>query len=90
MDVFDYELEQNFPNPFNTSTTIKYSIKEDGFVKLTIFDILGQEIENILNEFKFAGNYLIQFNATKLPSGMYLYRLESDKFSKIQKMTLLK
>lgn len=88
--VFDYNLEHNFPNPFNPSTTINYSIKEDGLVKLIIYNILGQEVRTLLNEFQNAGSYSIQFNSENLPSGVYLYKLHSGSYSKILKMIVTK
>lgn len=86
----EYVLEQNYPNPFNPSTKISYSIPQDGFVKLQIFNILGQEIETIENEYKKAGSYEIEFNGMDLSSGVYLYKLTVNDFSMSRKMILLK
>ncbi len=88
--VFDYELEQNYPNPFNPSTIIKYSIKEDGFVKLAVFNIIGQEIKTLVNESKTAGIYSVQFDASELPSGVYVYQLISGWYSNSKKMIITK
>lgn len=88
--VFDYELEQNHPNPFNPSTIIKYSIKEDGYVKLAVFNIIGQEIKTLVNEFKNAGIYSVQFDASELPSGVYVYQLLSGWYSNSKKMLITK
>jgi len=86
----DYTLFQNFPNPFNPSTTIKYSIPADGVVKLTVLNAIGEEIETLVNEYKPEGAHEVIFNAKNIPSGIYLYRIETDKFSSVKKMVLLK
>lgn len=85
-----FELRQNYPNPFNPSTTIEFSIPERSFVKLTIHNLLGQEIEALVSEEKEAGTYRTQWSAAKLPSGVYLYRLETPKFQMTKKMLLVK
>lgn len=85
-----YGLSQNFPNPFNPRTNISFSIAEKGFVKLVIYDLLGTELASLVNEIKEAGNYSVKFNAEKLPSGIYLYKIESGKFQETRKMILLK
>ncbi|MBE0571279.1 MAG: T9SS type A sorting domain-containing protein, partial [Ignavibacteriaceae bacterium] len=85
-----YSLEQNFPNPFNPSTTIKYSISEDGFVKLSIYNLLGEEVTTLVNNEQKAGRYEVVFDAAKLSSGVYMYRLESKNFLSIKKMLLVK
>lgn len=86
----EYALAQNYPNPFNPSTTINYSITEDGFVKLAVYNMLGEEVAIIVNETQKAGNYDIAFNAVNLPSGVYVYRIESAKFTAARKMLLIK
>ncbi|RKY98676.1 MAG: hypothetical protein DRQ13_03285, partial [Ignavibacteriae bacterium] len=73
----DFKLFQNYPNPFNPSTNIKFKISESGFVSLKIYDILGNEIATLVSEEKPAGNYKVEFNAAKLPSGVYFYRLQA-------------
>ncbi len=85
-----YGLAQNYPNPFNPSTVIEYSIANGGNVKLTIFNVLGQEIRTLENGYKEAGIYHINFNASDLPSGIYYYRIESGGFTSVKKMILLK
>ena len=80
----------NYPNPFNPSTTIKYEIKELTDVKLKVFDILGREIFTLVNEEKPAGSYEIVFDAISLPSGVYFYRLQAGEFISTKKMLLLK
>jgi glycosidase len=86
----DYNLYQNYPNPFNPSTTIRYSIINPDVVKIKIYDVLGREVRTLVNEFKQAGTYELQFSANGLASGIYLYRIESGKFIKTKKMILLK
>ncbi|MBN2571364.1 MAG: T9SS type A sorting domain-containing protein [Ignavibacteriales bacterium] len=86
----EYKLEQNYPNPFNPSTIISYSIPEPGQIQIKIFDILGQEISTLVNEFKQAGNYKIDFNASGLVSGIYFYQITANKYSSTKKMILLK
>lgn len=86
----EYILEQNYPNPFNPSTKITYSIKQDGLVMLKIYDILGKEIRTLVNGFVPAGNYEIEFNASDLPSGMYIYKIQSGGFTDAKKMLLTK
>jgi hypothetical protein len=83
-------LSQNFPNPFNPSTTISYQIPEPGFVSLKVFDVLGNEIATLVNEEKPAGNYEFNFDGTQLTSGIYFYRIVWDNFSETKKMSLIK
>jgi enterochelin esterase family protein len=73
----EYFLSQNFPNPFNPATTIKYLIPEMSKVSLALFNLLGEEVTTLVNEEKSAGNYTVEFNATNLPSGVYFYRLQA-------------
>lgn len=86
----EYNLEQNYPNPFNPSTTIRYSITQPDVVRIKVFDILGREVKSLVNEFKQTGNYEVEFDASGLSSGMYLYRIESGSFIQTKKMILLK
>ncbi|MCZ7609348.1 MAG: T9SS type A sorting domain-containing protein [Ignavibacterium sp.] len=86
----DYYLLQNYPNPFNPSTTIKYSLKDDGKVSLKIFNSLGEEVRTLVNEIKPAGNYEVEFNASELPSGIYIYSIQAGEFISSKKMILLK
>ena len=85
-----YNLEQNFPNPFNPSTTIRYSITEPGKVKLTLYNLLGEAVATLVNEEKPTGNYSIEFNAANLPSGVYFYQLRAGDYTLVKKMILLK
>ncbi|HRN26561.1 MAG TPA: T9SS type A sorting domain-containing protein [Ignavibacteriaceae bacterium] len=86
----EYSLEQNYPNPFNPTTQINYSIKEAGLVQLKVYDILGKEIATLVNENKETGNYIIDFNAAELPSGVYIYQLTTPGFTLARKMILAK
>ena len=85
-----YDLAQNFPNPFNPSTSIRFSIPEAGVVTLKIFNLLGEEVATLVNEFKNAGNYNVQFDASKLTSGVYVYRISTGNFTTSKKMMLMK
>ena len=83
-------LSQNFPNPFNPSTKIKYSIPQASKVIIKVFDILGNEIETLVKEEKQTGTYEITWYAENLPSGVYFYQLKAGNFVETQKMLLLK
>ncbi|HLG32133.1 MAG TPA: T9SS type A sorting domain-containing protein, partial [Ignavibacteriaceae bacterium] len=85
-----YQLSQNYPNPFNPSTTISYSIPKEGNVVLKIYNVLGQEIKTLINQFQSAGNYKISFDASFLTSGIYFYSIRSDNFTQVKKMVLVK
>jgi hypothetical protein len=85
-----YSLAQNYPNPFNPTTKIEYSLKEAGAVKISIFNVLGQKVQTLVNESKNAGVHHVSFNASSLPSGMYIYRIEAGSFISAKKMMLLK
>lgn len=86
----NYFLEQNYPNPFNPSTQISYGVKEGGFVSLKVYNILGSEIATLVNDFKSAGNYIVDFKGSNLASGIYIYRLSVNNFIQTQKMILEK
>lgn len=86
----DYNLEQNYPNPFNPSTTIQYDIPKTSNVKLTIFDVLGCEIKNLVNDINEPGRYTVDFDASSLPSGMYIYKITAGKYTTSKKMMLVK
>lgn len=85
-----FTLEQNYPNPFNPTTTIEFSLNTASPVKLTVFDILGQEVATLVNENKSVGSHKVQWRANTMPSGVYYYRLEADGISKTHKMVLMK
>ena len=88
--VMEYSLSQNFPNPFNPTTTINFTLPLSGNVKLTIFNVLGQEIKILANGFKEAGIYTFNFDASDLNSGMYIYKIETGSYTQTRKMTLVK
>ena len=85
-----YNLSNAYPNPFNPSTIINYSVKEAGLVSLKVYDILGSEVANLVNETKEAGNFAVEFNAANLPSGVYIYTLQVNGYSESKKMLLMK
>jgi hypothetical protein len=86
-----FSLGQNYPNPFNPATVIKFAIPVSGFVSLKVFDILGKEVSVLVNGEMKAGEYKADFDASKLPSGVYFYKLTSNKgFSSTKKMILVK
>jgi hypothetical protein len=87
----EYSLAQNYPNPFNPSTIISYSIPQSDFVTLKVYDVLGNEIRTIINEYQQAGEYKINFNAGKIASGIYIYCLKaSNNFVQTKKMLLVR
>jgi hypothetical protein len=85
-----YSLSQNYPNPFNPTTSIQFGIPKEGFVKLSVFNVIGQEIQVLVNKNMSAGNYKVNFDASKLNSGMYLYRIEAKDYTSVRKMLLVK
>ena len=88
--VNSYVLYQNYPNPFNPVTTIRYELPQDGQVTIEIFDILGQKVKTILNEFKKADRYEVTFSSAGLASGVYIYQLRVNDFIQSKKMLLIK
>ncbi len=86
----DYELKQNYPNPFNPSTTIRFSVPQSEFISLKIYDVLGNEVETLVNQDLSAGSYEVQFNANSLSSGIYFYQLITGNYSETKKMNLIK
>ena len=89
-----YELFQNYPNPFNPSTNIKFSLPEDTKLAINIYNLLGERVATVLNEELKAGFHQIEFNSNSagysLASGVYIYSIESNNFSKVKKMILMK
>ena len=88
--VYEFKLHNNYPNPFNPKTTINYSILSSGLVSLKVYDILGNEVANLVNEKKSEGNHTVEFYASELPSGIYFYKLTSGNFTSVKKMILMK
>jgi len=88
--VHSYRLSQNYPNPFNPVTTISYQLPEVSKVELTIYNILGQKVRTLVNKKQAAGSYSLQFNASDLASGLYVYRIKAGSFVSCKKMLLIK
>ena len=85
-----FDLSNNYPNPFNPSTTIKFDLPKNSKVKLSVYNILGQEVAVVLNKDLNAGSHEIKFNGLALSSGLYFYKMEAGKFVSIKKMMLIK
>ncbi len=85
-----FNLSQNYPNPFNPETNIEFSVTREGNVKILVFDILGKEIAEVLDQNLIAGTYSTKFNAQDLPSGIYVYKLITQGFTESRKMMLIK
>jgi hypothetical protein len=88
--VKKFSLKQNYPNPFNPNTVIEFYIPEEGFTSLIIYDILGREAAQLLNEELDAGFYSFEFSGANLTSGIYFYRLQSNELVEVKKMSLIK
>ncbi len=86
----DFSLFQNYPNPFNPSTVINYRLPVSGNTTLKVFDALGNEVATLVDGYKPAGSYEVEFNASSLSSGMYLYKLQVGEFNAVKKLILLK
>lgn len=86
----EYVLSQNYPNPFNPTTTIEYIIPEDGQVSLSVYNLLGEKVEELINEFKESGIYTVDLDATNLSSGSYIYVLRANGNTVSKKLTILK
>jgi len=92
---YEFVLNQNYPNPFNPSTVISYEIPNnnsrfDQNVSITIFDVLGKFVKTLVNEYKHAGRYFVEFDASDLSTGIYYYKLTYNNVSKTKKMIFLK
>jgi myo-inositol-hexaphosphate 3-phosphohydrolase len=85
-----FSLEQNYPNPFNPVTNIIFSIPKSGMVKLVVYDIIGKQVSELVNGNYNAGSYKVDFNASVLSSGVYFYKIETNGFTDIKKMMLIK
>lgn len=86
----NFSLSQNYPNPFNPSTTIRYELPSLNFVSIKIYDMMGREVRILINQFQEPGFYNINFDASKLPGGIYFYKIQAGKFSSVKKLLLLK
>ncbi|HEY6906542.1 MAG TPA: T9SS type A sorting domain-containing protein, partial [Ignavibacteriaceae bacterium] len=86
----EYSLAQNFPNPFNPSTVIKYTVPQNGPVTIKLYDITGREVSTLVNEVKTVGSYELKFDASGLASGVYIYRMIAKDFVSVKKMSILK
>lgn len=86
----DYKLFQNFPNPFNPATIISYKINQSGFVTLKVYNLVGQVVKVLVSENQESGTYSKQFDASGLPAGIYLYKLQVNSFTSVKRMTLIK
>jgi hypothetical protein len=89
-EKYNFSLFKNYPNPFNPATKIRFSLPEASFVTLKVYDVLGREIKELVNEVKPSGEYEVEFNGSNLPSGTYVYKLTAGKYSAVGKMTLMK
>ncbi len=86
----EYFLSQNYPNPFNPSTKISWQVPVGSHQTLKIYDVLGNEVATLVDEYKPAGSYEVEWNAAGLPSGIYFYQLKAGSFVESKKMVLLK
>ncbi|MBT8377955.1 MAG: aryl-sulfate sulfotransferase, partial [Ignavibacteria bacterium] len=89
-ETYSYSLSQNYPNPFNSSTKINFSVHQESNVNLSIYNLLGELVSTLVNEQKKPGHYEYAFNASELPSGIYLYSIKAGSFMKIKKMVFLR
>ena len=85
-----FTLSQNYPNPFNPATMIEYAIPQNSLVTLKVYNILGQEVASLVNQEQKASSYTVNFDASRLASGIYFYKLQAGSFSVTKKMLLLK
>jgi hypothetical protein len=88
--IFHYSLDNNYPNPFNPTTTINYSLASSGKVNISVYNILGQEVATLINKYQHAGEHRVAWNGHGLSSGVYIYRLRSNDFVQTKKMMLMK
>ena len=86
----EYSISQNYPNPFNPTTTIQFAIPKDEYVKLVVYDVTGKVVTELVNGYKSAGRYNVEFNASGYASGIYYYRIEAGAYKSVQKMMLIK
>ena len=90
LSVSAFQIKQNYPNPFNPSTKIRFAVPENKFVNLSVYNLLGENVVELVNEVKDAGEYEVNFNAANLPSGIYIAKINAGTYSQSIKMTLLK
>ena len=88
--IKEFELFQNYPNPFNPSTYISYQLPTGIFVTIKVYDVLGKEVKTLVNEHQNVGRYSMEFNASKLPSGVYFCTINAGKYSATKKLLLIK
>ncbi len=85
-----FTLNQNYPNPFNPSTILSYTLKADATVKLTVYNLVGQSVAVVVDEYQSTGYHEYSFDANDLPAGVYLYKLQVGDYSSVKRMTLVK
>jgi Secretion system C-terminal sorting domain len=90
VEIANYVLGDNYPNPFNPTTQISYQIEKNGFVNLVVYNSIGQKVANLVSQKQSRGSYSVKFDATDLPSGVYVYKLQVNEFSSTKKMLLTK
>lgn len=90
LEYYEYNLFNNYPNPFNPTTQISYEIKESGYVQLKVYNSLGEEVAELVNELKSVGKHQVKFNAENLPSGVYIYMIKVNEYVKNNKMLLIR
>lgn len=88
--IFKFDLIQNYPNPFNPSTSIQFSVGSGQLVTLKVYDVLGNDVATLVNEYRNAGTYEVEFNSAALSSGFYFYKLQAGSFVETKKMILMK
>ncbi|MCU0372878.1 MAG: T9SS type A sorting domain-containing protein [Ignavibacteria bacterium] len=86
----DYKLFQNYPNPFNPTTKISYKINKEGFVSLMVYNLVGQVVGVLVEEQQISGSYEVEFDASQLTTGVYLYKLQVNGYTSVKRMTVLK
>lgn len=86
----EFSLSQNYPNPFNPTTNISYNLPQASMVTIGVYNLLGQQVALLVNEYKSAGPHTVSFNASEISSGMYIYRMESENFVRSKKLLLIK
>ena len=85
-----FQLKQNYPNPLNPSTSIRFDIPNASFVRVSVYDVMGRELENLVNEQLKAGEYMVKWDAARFASGIYFYSIAADGYQTTKKMMLIK